>query len=486
MGGSYSHETAKDRSPSQVFSQLTDKLSQKFDSQELSTIRQTFTQLATPVDQTSIWTEDTFVKFLEVPDEVGSLLFLSASYVASFPYTDGSPMILTQDALLRVVAIMTRRTDGILSADARVHLLYNSFAVLDNVPTLDKTEHEDKEHATTTDSEMSNSAEIDTSSNNFRMRRSDLHKLLKFFLTIQEMSYVEVVTNYIDRFSGTDAKTIDEIATSIVQTVTNLDTVPLQDLAEFAKGSPDFLYSLSSLYSHFLFPSKSYKTRPKASRPICDTNLLNNGSSAQLSLFLPRDLVFGKIDALYRASHDGFSMGSFESKVLRYPGPTVLLLQGHSDVMGKVIMGIFNNLPWKQSSKETFGDNETRLFQLAPKHRVYKAQQLCHGSWFSKAVGIGIGCLPPSVLTKSPYYGTLSLVMDTSFEFATYRNEADATASARIEIRDVEVWGLGGDKEAQRKAWDWEEAEADRRRNINIHDMEADYGRLLPSSTEQH
>lgn len=47
----------------------------------------------------------------------------------------------------------------------------------------------------------------------------------------------------------------------------------------------------------------------------------------------------------------------------------------------------------------------------------------------------------------------------------------------RFQIEEIEVWGCGGDKEAeeQRKMWAWEEREALLRRNVNLgKDIEAD------------
>lgn len=55
-----------------------------------------------------------------------------------------------------------------------------------------------------------------------------------------------------------------------------------------------------------------------------------------------------------------------------------------------------------------------------------------------------------------------------------------------FEIEEIEVWGCGGDSEAeaQRKAWAWEEREALLRRQVNLgKDIEADRVSGSPSSS---
>lgn len=41
---------------------------------------------------------------------------------------------------------------------------------------------------------------------------------------------------------------------------------------------------------------------------------------AQISMFFPKERRLGRLVGLYAGSKDGFSMGMFESKVLKYPG----------------------------------------------------------------------------------------------------------------------------------------------------------------------
>ena len=94
--------------------------------------------------------------------------------------------------------------------------------------------------------------------------------------------------------------------------------------------------------------------------------------------------------------------------------------------------------------------------------------------------------------------GPVSLHIDDALEFGVFTHLASGGGSFhtsklpkdarpgstngnwqdRFEIDAIEVWGVGGKNEAeeQRKAWLWEEQEAERRRRVNLGtgDVEAD------------
>lgn len=468
MGASHSAAEKVPKSSQEVYAHLTSRIAPQFDALDLQTIRKTFEQLATPVGDLSIWTEDTFVKFLEVPGRVGSLLFLSATYVAAYPLRENSPKVLEYDALLRCIAIFTGRTNGLLSDNNRLQLLFESFAVVSGTSA---TEPKHNSEVSTTVASTPQSGQMKPD----QIRKEDLVDLIQFCLAIQEKRDVEVVSQYIDHLQGEQVLQFQEAARAIADSISSTESVSAGEVTQFLKTSPHLFSSLSSLYAHFLYPgAKRSEVISKSKQSLSSENILNGSTSAQLGLFLPRELIRGKLDALYTASHDGFSMSSFESKVLRYPGPSVLLIDG-TDVLSKetIQYGFYNSSPWKNSSKETFGDSSTTLFELRPRHSVYTGETLKHKIWFAKSLGIGIGCMPPAPHTKIHDFGNLSLVLDTSLEFADFRSTSGTT---KCQIREVEVWGLGGDREAQRKAWEWEENEAQRRRTINVKDMQADYG----------
>jgi hypothetical protein len=57
------------------------------------------------------WPEATLVKFLEMPDALGSgaVVYQLCSYIGAFPFPSHAPAVLTADALLRIVCLMTGR-----------------------------------------------------------------------------------------------------------------------------------------------------------------------------------------------------------------------------------------------------------------------------------------------------------------------------------------------------------------------------------------
>lgn len=475
MGNNHSTDTRASLALTrgQVYAALTRHLEKNFEAYETALVKSTFDQLATLVGETLIWTEDTFVKFLELPDEIGSVLFLSAAYAAAFPFTNESPKLLTYDALLRALALMTERTDSIFTPSLSFRLVFNSFATIKEPPDPQHTEPP----GLFVEEEVYESAGIAEQESISRISRKDFKRLLQFLLTIQEKRKTEVVAHYIERFHGKTASQFLDATNAIVNTMSSSETVSYLEVERFSRDSPNLLSALSNLYAHFLFPAANGKsqTMPRqVKRSFDHSNLLNDATAAQLSLFLPPELIFGSVDDLYIASRDGFSMGSVETKVCRYPGPSITLVSGFLD-SAEIELGFFSNTPWKQSSKLTFGDSETVMFELSPYHEVYKSSKLKHGAFFSKATGIGVGLMPLDVTeNKVIEENNNSMYLDTSLEIAQYRSADGMTK--RIRVQNVEIWGLGGDKEAQRKAWAWEEAEADRRRTVNIHDIQADYG----------
>jgi hypothetical protein len=93
------------------------------------------------------WSEATLCRFLELPDAlgVGSVIFQMASYLGAFPLPSQAPAILTHEALLKVVTIMTERFGSVLKKRSRelwLRELYRSLAIYDRGI---RSELEDKE-----------------------------------------------------------------------------------------------------------------------------------------------------------------------------------------------------------------------------------------------------------------------------------------------------------------------------------------------------
>lgn len=102
---------------------------------EITHFKDIFRSLADDQDGIRYWKEDTLCRFLVLPDSLnsGPLIYQMATYLGAFPFPSLAPSILTFEAMLKVVVIMTQRYGKVLSkgkAD-RNKLLFRSLAVFD-------------------------------------------------------------------------------------------------------------------------------------------------------------------------------------------------------------------------------------------------------------------------------------------------------------------------------------------------------------------
>ena len=260
---------------------------------------------------------------------------------------------------------------------------------------------------------------------------------------------------------------------------------------------------------------------------------MNLNVLSQLSLFIPGSSLFRRVRLLYSGDDDGFSMGSFESKVFNWRAPTILLvsgirLPGESDHKSsgpessflatlpskrfpsgstggaeQLTFGLYLGQPWKHTNRECFGGDDTLLFQLEPVHDVFLPSPLnkdfvsyAKPSSSTNHAGISVGCPPPKPTqayrrSNITSLGPISLLLDSSFEFGCFTHDQSSRGGAfqasaarsfnfqdRFEVTHLEVWGCGGDDEAKNQAerWAWEAREAEARRRINLGtgDIEAD------------
>ncbi|KAI1034628.1 hypothetical protein LB504_004819 [Fusarium proliferatum] len=302
---------------------------------------------------------------------------------------------------------------------------------------------------------------------------------------------------------------------------------------------PHLFRGFNGLFERFLFSqnldfSKHQNDTPattssqKVAQPLLtDTGeILNQNTLSQISFFLPGIDLFRRVRLLYSGNDAGFSMGSFQTKVFNWQAPTLLLVSGtrlgdepeggqessfaaslppkrfpHGSKSDRLTFGVYVREPWKHTHRECFGDSETTLFQLEPIHDVFPASTINKDYvTFTKAPAhhpmMSFGCPhphPSQAHRKADMLrlGPVSLLLDDSFEFAVFNHDFTSRGGAfhssvvrkydfqdRFQIESLEVWGCGGDKEAQAQAekWAWEEREAEARRKINLGngDIEAD------------
>ncbi|KAL8883860.1 MAG: hypothetical protein Q9215_007969 [Flavoplaca cf. flavocitrina] len=252
-------------------------------------------------------------------------------------------------------------------------------------------------------------------------------------------------------------------------------------------------------------------------------DILNFDILSQISFFIKGNNLFRRLRPLYLGADAGFSLGSIEQKVFNWRAPSILLVSGTrlpsapegtrersfadslpakrfpngvsgNNSHGKVIFGAYIDIPWKHTYKEAIGGSEMLLFQLSPLHEVFRASTLSKDYLTFTNSGIGFGCPPPrsknvSGLSSHTALGPVSLMLDSSLEFGVFTHDStgggsfhpSATRNSdwqdRFEIENLEIWGCGGDEEAerQRAAWAFEEREAEARRSVKMgKDIEAD------------
>ncbi|KAK7544452.1 restriction of telomere capping protein 5 [Phyllosticta citribraziliensis] len=274
-----------------------------------------------------------------------------------------------------------------------------------------------------------------------------------------------------------------------------------------------------------------------SSGEILDLNVLS-----QLSFMIKGSNLFRRLRPLYSGGNDGFSMGSFEKAVFNWRAPSILLVSGslledgpsnsserafadslpHSRLPSSLdipstnsqsnrdetlVFGAYIPVPWKGTPKTCFGDKSTMLFQLGPTHDLFRASSTTSNYvYFDKPPhhpsGIGFGSAVPQAGASASYsrqshgpipLGPVSLHLDSALEYGVFTHLCEGGGSFqssnnpsrkrrdwqdRFMIESIEVWGCGGDDEAetQRKAWAFEEREAAARRRINLGtgDVEAD------------
>ncbi len=558
---------------------------------ELTHLKDNFRSLADEQDGVQYWKEETLCRFLVIPDKLGPgpVIYQMASYLGSFPFPSLAPSILTLESLIKVIAVTTERYNRLLqkgSAD-RNKLLFRSLAVFDRKTfpeehvkeaakerdesvasqetisnfagfSVDKPEHDNEDDED--DDELALSAlEILDSIDLYDHSKEKVHhaqipadnfrRLVMLLLVSATLGPQENLAKHAqglteDRLEGL-RKTADSVMWSFP--IEEHPGIFYHDFHKIIPTSLPYLFDgLNPLFEHFLFSKNIDLSRKKLSVPsepqppastfsdiprepllpregeILDLNVLS-----QLSFFIKGSSIFSRLRPLFSAGNDGFSMGSFEQKVLNWHAPTILLVRGtrlpntpsngrertfadklppkrfpdgksgnsgNGGRRARLVFGAYLNLPWKHTSKQAIGDADTLLFQLEPIHEVFRASTLnTDYATFTKS-GIGFGSPPPkpkpvSGLSAHTALGPVSLMLDDSLEFGVFTHDISGGGSFfcsetrtssfqdRFEIDSLEVWGCGGDEEAlrQKKAWDFEEREAALRRNLNLgKDVEAD------------
>ncbi|KAK0648844.1 TLD-domain-containing protein [Cercophora newfieldiana] len=549
---------------------------------EIFSFKDVFKSLSDHEQHVHYLKEETIARFLEIPDILGvsPVLFHLVSHVGAFPFLQDAPAVLGAEQMVVVITIMTKRYERVLARGAadRRKLLFRSMAVYDRKQSglsEDQWRPAAKAPSGSSADQMEENSDEDDSGDGLVLEAFDyldyakffkqqdspslhgalvpadnLRKLIMLLLLTAPLDAQESLSVYSDRMSGTALTSLRSTAECVLAAFSDVERTPGIKFSRFNSVIPSsmpFLFDgFTPLFEHFLFSkyldfhkhideTKNVPPIVEVAQPLLQdkASIMNLDVLSQLSFFIPGTSLFRRLRLLYSGDDDGFSMGSFETKVFNWRAPTILLVRGTrllanishritasesaflsalppkrfrngtDDENETLTFGLYIGQPWKHTNRECFGGEDTLLFQLEPIHDVFRASTLnkdyvtyTKPSASTSHAGISFGCPPPQNTqtyrrSSTIALGTVSLVLDGSFEFGCFTHDYTSRGGAfqpsavrnfdfqeRFEIESLEVWGCGGDEEAKHQAerWAWEAREAEARRRINLGtgDIEAD------------
>ncbi|CAK7269557.1 Restriction of telomere capping protein 5 [Sporothrix epigloea] len=372
-----------------------------------------------------------------------------------------------------------------------------------------------------------------------RIPADNFHKLLMLLLLVAPLGPQEQLSLYTERFTGDALESLRATAQCVLATFLNVETSPGIQFVHFDAIVPacfPFLFSgLQALFEHFLFSKNLDFSRnaPDADNLVVNTDdnltqthtqtavpvrrkssaavipgpktppppliltdnsyIMNLNILSQLSFFIPGTSLFRRLRPLYSGDSDGFSMGSFETRVFNWRAPTILLVKGSrisdrphgqeaafdsalpprrlphgnskpaiatgrsrssdTDDDETLIFGAYISQPWRLTHRECFGDSETILFQLSPVHDVFGASTINQdyvafvkpSAGNQHAGGIGFGCPSPTGTAAQARLkqhqhpassmegilplGPLSLMIDANLEFGVMTHDRGRATS---------------------------------------------------------
>ncbi|KAL2268178.1 hypothetical protein VTJ83DRAFT_3024 [Remersonia thermophila] len=598
MGQAASNERPlRHLSHEEVAKELANKFARKcYTPLELLSLKDVFHSLAGREHQVAHLKQHVIAQFLGIPDSlnVSAVLFQMMSSIAAFPFLEDAPAIIGLEQLVIVVTILTRRYRKALASTGlnRRKLIFRSLAVYDrqlsSARDLDQqgmTNDKGDRNAGSSGEDAASKDDGDDDDplalaalkylecdgetaqhgstpffHSAAVPADSLRRLIMLLLLTAPLDAQESLAAYAATLSHDDLDGLRQTADCVLESF--LDTGQAQNVmyarfdAVMSASMPFLLSGLTPLFERFLFsknldfhghtgdraqlppsgPSPSPGLPPP--RPLLEDtgSIMNVGVLSQLSFFIPGTSLFRCLRLLYSGDEDGYSMGSFETKVFNWRAPTILLVRGIRLDGGEdhassgpasaflaslpskrfppgnrrgvgdetLTFGVYLSQPWKHTHRECFGTDDSVLFQLSPVHDVFRASTMNkdYASFIKPSAkttpigGISFGCPPPHNTqahrrSTTMSLGPVSLALEDSFEFGCFTHNYTMQGGAfqtsgfrkfdfqdRFEISSLEVWGCGGDEEAKHQAerWAWEAREAEARRRINLGtgDIEAD------------
>ncbi|KAI8367875.1 TLD-domain-containing protein [Choanephora cucurbitarum] len=492
---------------------------------ELVSLQHTFKDLkSTFKDDFECIEAKQFLEHLQLPNELepaGVLLFKTFSFLGSYPAcTVAGPVPLSFNAFITAFVILTGRLDE-PSHPLSEKMFFQSLSILPTPestppsPPLVSNEELNQETVKSTSSKGLSLAELGVDFNDLDLdvKDTDDEDDSKASDKILSRDLVEILVLLLwlgetDKQNSHDFATFSKIANDIVSTMqTSKDElcVTYKSFCHWKdRFAPHWLKPIQSMvirsfgYYDPIPMSKQPRQLPEDIVPSPDTtDILSPLHTTLLSCPIAESILITKEwTRLYSADKDGFSMNRFESHVFKYPGPTLLVIQANAPDRNFLI-GAYIAQPWKHS-KQFWGNDQCFLFELEPDLDVYRPvidrrtqqAQNDHFIYYHHEFGIGLGATTGT--TKHDFM----IHLDNTLQKGGYQHEAypplpsfksaiksqkQVEFSYLFETDNIEVFGLGNEKDRERQAreWKFERQEADRRAHLNIRQADGDLDKEL-------
>lgn len=310
---------------------------------ELYCFREVFKSLSQKESGVHYWDESTLNKFLSIPDAlvVGPVVYQICTYLGAFPFPSEAPAILSSDALLKVVTILTERHRAVIKRPRRdwIREIYRSMAVYDKQATSPTDANSGAEAAQSEDSNNGQGFSIDKPSGDADDEGDDddlvlaalesmdiseasalgekeniqhsiipsdnLLKVLELLLLIAPMETQDDLSQYAAELDQARLESLRTVASNILSSF-GIDSNPGVTYKNFdavvTNSLPRLFDPLSPLFEHFLFDkefdlSKKQEAPPSPKLRRASTDLSTRRASKG-SMERPRRKV-------------SFSMGQF-------------------------------------------------------------------------------------------------------------------------------------------------------------------------------
>jgi hypothetical protein len=359
---------------------------------ELYIFKSVFKKHATTSSGLTYWTQATLTDFLGLPLHPGlpiaHVIFQLASYLGAYPFPSQSPAILTNDALLRVVVILTGRYSKVIRGGKTdwERQIWRGLAIIDreleNAEKLKSAENHASSAAGFSVDQARDEPEEEEEDDGLllaafeAMDASDAFKhgeqsnvshamippdnfltLIMFLLLIAPLAPQEPLALYNINLTEEVLQDLRQDAYSILSSfgVERNPGISYKVFQRVVSGTLMNLFNpLTTLFEHFFFSEDSDLSSAKRSRasissvtsqkepklqkepqavqriiiPERHGDLLTPSLLSHISFMLPPSTLFGELNLLYSGAQDGFSMPTFQTSVFNWDTPTLLVVSG--------------------------------------------------------------------------------------------------------------------------------------------------------------